>query len=61
MAAGASLTKVIDYIGDSRETALTIKGLQEKITDFSNRLGSAEDTVTRSAQRLDDLQQRMNK
>lgn len=61
MAAGASLTKVIDYIGDSRETALTIRGLQEKNTDFSNRLRSAEDTVTRSAQRLDDLQQRMNK
>jgi hypothetical protein len=61
--AGASFWSVVKFVyakaGDDRETELTIKRLVEQHSEISGRVRNVEDISTRSAQRLDDINQRV--
>lgn len=63
--AGAELKQIVNYIGDARETQITIRQLVDsrKILfdenkELNTRLHDAEEKLTRSVQRLDDINSR---
>jgi hypothetical protein len=57
--AGAAVTQIFGYVGDQREMSVTVKRLIDQNVELSGRLRSVEDSTTRSAQRLEDLIQRL--
>lgn len=58
VAAGAQTKSLITYIGDNREHEITIRYLVNQNSELNTRLRAAEETLTRSVQRIEDLNAR---